>query len=276
MAIISISRAYCSKGKLIAEKVAEQLGYECISSEIILKASDTFNVTEIKLADAMYKGPTFLERITKSKEIYIAYIRAALLNYMKKDNIVYHGVAGHFFLQGISHAIKIRIISDFGSRVSEQMAREKTTEAQARKTLADYDNERRKWSKSIYNIDTTDPTLYDLILNINHISVDDCISMISQTLSFPSFQTNTESKRKLDDMSMAATAKALIINKYYDALVSADNGNLNIVFPKRISNKSIIISDIEKLLKDMADIKHLYIKIEEEITPGSLMYMANR
>jgi len=276
MAIISISRAYCSKGKLIAEKVAERLRYECISSEIILEASDTFNVTEVRLSEAMYKGPSFLEKITKSKETYIACIRAALLNYMKKDNIVYHGVAGHFFLQGISHAIKIRIISDLDSRISEQMAREKTTESQARKTLANYDNERRKWSRSIYNIDTTDPTLYDLILNINHISIDDCINMICHTASFPSFQTTTGSKKTLDDMTMAATAKALIINKYYDALVSAENGNLNIVFPKRVSNKNMIVSDIEKLLKDMADIKNLNIKIEEEITPGSLMYMANR
>lgn len=276
MAIISISRAYCSKGKLIAEKVAERLKYECISSEIILEASDTFNVTEIKLSEAMYKGPSFLEKVTRSKEIYIAYIRAALLNYMKRGNVVYHGVAGHFFLQGISHAIKARIIADFGSRVSELMAREKTTEFQAMKTLVGYDKERRRWSKSIYDIDTTDPSLYDLVLNINHISIDDCVNMICHAAAFSSFQPTPESKKNLNDLSLAATAKALIINKYFDAVVSSDDGHLTVLFPKRVSNRKQAVAGIEKLLKNMSGINKLDIMVEEEVTAGSLMYMANR
>ena len=36
MSIITISRGSYSKGKEIAEKVAEELGFECIAREIIL------------------------------------------------------------------------------------------------------------------------------------------------------------------------------------------------------------------------------------------------
>jgi hypothetical protein len=39
MAIITISRGSYSKGKEVAEKVAEHLGYECLSREVILDAS---------------------------------------------------------------------------------------------------------------------------------------------------------------------------------------------------------------------------------------------
>lgn len=276
MAIISISRAFCSKGRLIAEKVAEQLGYECISSEIILEASDAFNVTGIKLAKAMYEGPSFLERITRSKEKYIAYIRAALLNYVKRNNIVYHGVAGHFFLQRISHAVRIRLITDFGSRVSELMEREKITGSQAKKKLMDDDAEKLKWSRSIYCMDTSDPGLYDLVLNLNQISVDDCVGTICHAASSSSFRATPESEKNLNDMAMAATAKALIIDKYFNAIISADNGHLNISFPKRVSNRNQVVTEIEKLLKNLAGIVTLDIMVEEEVTPGSLMYMANR
>lgn len=276
MAIISISRAYCSNGKLIAEKVAERLGYECISSEIILEASDILNVTDVKLAKAIHDGPSFLERITHGKEKYVAYVRAALLDHIKRDNVVYHGLAGHFFLQDISHAVKIRIVTDFDSRISEQMARENIAEAQARKRLHNDDAERRKWSRYIYGIDTSEPELYDFVLNLNQMSVDDCINMICHSSSFSSFEKTPESEKKLNDMAMAATAEAMLIDKYYDASVIADDGHLNVVFSKRVSNKNMVVADIERLLSTMKGVENINVIVEEEVTSSSLMYMANR
>ena len=43
MGVIKISRGSYSKGKEIAEKLAQYLGYECISREILLETSDHFN-----------------------------------------------------------------------------------------------------------------------------------------------------------------------------------------------------------------------------------------
>ena len=44
MGIITISRGSYNRGKEIAQKLSEKLGYECISREILLKASEDFNV----------------------------------------------------------------------------------------------------------------------------------------------------------------------------------------------------------------------------------------
>ncbi|MBW2573755.1 MAG: cytidylate kinase family protein, partial [Deltaproteobacteria bacterium] len=44
MGVITISRGSYSKGKEIAEKLAEKLDYDCISREILLQASKQFNV----------------------------------------------------------------------------------------------------------------------------------------------------------------------------------------------------------------------------------------
>ena len=49
MAIITISRGSYSKGREVAEKLAERLNYECISREILIEASEHFNTPEIKL-----------------------------------------------------------------------------------------------------------------------------------------------------------------------------------------------------------------------------------
>ncbi|MBW1912541.1 MAG: cytidylate kinase family protein, partial [Deltaproteobacteria bacterium] len=44
MPIITISRGSYSKGKEVAEKVSQKLGYECISRDVLLEASEEFNV----------------------------------------------------------------------------------------------------------------------------------------------------------------------------------------------------------------------------------------
>lgn len=274
MAIISISRPFCSKGKLIAEEVARRLGYECISREILIEASGQFNVPEVQLAKAIHDGPSFFERLTHGKEKYVAIVRAALLNYVKKDKVVYHGLAGHFFLQGISHAIKVRTVADLNVRVQEEMIRENVTETVARKRLQNDDIESERWSQYVYGMDQSDPELYDIILNLNQISIDDCVGAICHAASFSSFATTEESARVLGNLALAATAKAMIVERYPDAITSADDGVINIQIPHTVSNKNAVISEIEKKIGSAEGVRSVAVNVQEEITPRSLMYMS--
>ena len=107
MPIITISRGSYSRGKEVAEGVARRLGYECISRDILLDTSEQFNIPEIKLERAIHDAPSILDRFGGGKERYMALIRAAFLKVMREDNLVYHGLAGHFFLQGVSHVLKV-------------------------------------------------------------------------------------------------------------------------------------------------------------------------
>ena len=50
MGIITISRGSYKSGREIAEKTAQQLGYDCISREVLLKASKDFDIPEVKLS----------------------------------------------------------------------------------------------------------------------------------------------------------------------------------------------------------------------------------
>ena len=73
MAIITISRGSYSRGKEIAEKVAEKLGYECIGRDTLIEASEQFNIPEIKLIRAIQDAPSILERFGYVKEKYFTY-----------------------------------------------------------------------------------------------------------------------------------------------------------------------------------------------------------
>jgi cytidylate kinase len=254
MSIITISRGSYSRGSEVAYKVAEALGYACISRDVLIEASEIFNIPEIKLVRAIHDAPSILERFSHGKERYVAYIRAILLRHVQKDNVVYHGLAGHFFLQGIPHVLKVRINADMEDRIREEMKRENLSDEKARYLLKKDDDERRKWSLTLYGIDTWDLGLYDIVLKIKTLTVDDAVRIILDALKLSSFQTTPESQRVLDDLVLAAQIEALLVNEFPRAKVIAKNGTVDIHIVSNISIAASVAKEREVIhkVKDIA------------------------
>jgi cytidylate kinase len=228
MAIITLSRGSYSGGREVAEKVAQQLGYACISREIVLDASEIFNVPELKLERAVHDAPSLLDRFSCGKERYIAYVQAALLKIFREDHVVYHGLAGHFFVQGIDHALKIRITTDLQDRVNLEMAREGLSAKEALHLLKEDDEQRRRWSLWLYGIDTTASNLYDLVLHLKRLTPDDAVAIICHAARLDRFRTTAASQQALNDLALAAEVRATLIELAPDLDVRAEKGDIQL------------------------------------------------
>lgn len=260
MSIITVSRGSYSQGATVAEKVAEKLGYECIGRDVLLEASQEFNIPEVKLVRAIHDSPSILDRFTYGKEKYIAYIQAALLKHLQKDNVVYHGLAGHFFVMGISHVLKVRIIADVEDRVRREMERGGISRKEAVRILKHDDEERRKWSMHLYGIDTWDSSLYDLVIHIGRISVDDAVQIIAYTLHLPQFQTTPESQKALANLALAAELRAVLVNRKPDVEVMAQEGIVYILTKVGESQDAALIRDLERIAKGVAGVKEVKLQ----------------
>jgi cytidylate kinase len=262
MAIITISRGSYSKGKEIAERLAKRLGYECISREILIDASKEFNIPEVKLIRALHDAPSVLDRFTYGKERYIAYIKCALLDRVKKDNVVYHGLAGHFFLQGIPNVIKVRIISNIEDRVKEEMKRENISEEEARKILEKDDYERRKWSLTLYGIDTADPRLYDMVFHVDTLKVDDIVDILEDVAKRPCFQTTDKAKKILHDRALAARIEAYLVDKFPSVRANCRDGVAYIGIKCVPIEKEKIIEEVRQIISRYEELKDIEVEIE--------------
>ena len=261
MAIITISRGSYSRGKQIAENVAERLGYECIDRETLIEASEQFNIPETKLVRAIHDAPSILDDFSHGKEKYIAYIQAALVRHVLKDNIVYHGLAGQFLLKGISHVLNVRIISDINDRVALEMEREKISKKEALRILQKDDEQRIKWSKHLYGIDTRDPGLYDIVLHIKKVTVDDAVDIICHTAQLEHFKMTTQSQKAINDLFLVCETRAALVNMKPDVEVHADNGTVFIKTTAHFSQEKHIISDIEKVAKSIPGVSEVRIEV---------------
>jgi cytidylate kinase len=255
MAIITISRGSYSRGKEVAEKVAARLRYECISRDLLLEVSEQFQIPEIKLVRAIHDAPSILERFTNGKERYVSYIRAALLKRVQKDNVVYHGLAGHFFVQDIPHVLKVRIIADLEDRVAEEMKREGISAEEARTSLEKDDEQRYRWSHHLYGIDTRDPSLYDLVIHIKTLTTDDAADLIICALQTPRFKTTARSQKVLDDLTLAARIQAALVEEFPSVKVNAQDGEVFIEIKGLAGEEDEVIPRLQRLANNVAGIE---------------------
>jgi len=269
MSIIMISRGSFSRGREVAENVAQKLGYECIARDVLLEASKEFNVDELKLDHALRDAPSFFSRLSYGKERYVAYIRAALLEHLKRDNVVYCGLAGQFFVRDVSHALKVRIISDVEKRVRLVMERDGISERAAISLIKRIDKERKEWSEQVYGVDNTDPSLYDMVLQIQKLTVDGAVDIICRAARLQHLQATDESRRMLEDAALAAAVKAILVEAHPDAEVASQDGVVYISAKTTETEELRMEEEVRKLARNIPGVKDIKIQLHSFIPFGT-------
>jgi cytidylate kinase len=260
MAIITISRGSYSKGKEVAEKVAQKLGYQCYAREVILEASKEFNIPEIKLVNAVHDAPSILEKFSYGKEKFITYFRAALLKFLRQDNVVYHGLAGHFYVKGVSHVLKVRIIADMKDRIQIVMDREKISHESAVALIKKDDLERRKWSQHLYGIDTSEPILYDLVISVRKMSVDDAVDVICHTAGLETFKMTVESQKEMEDLVLASEVETTLLELTPEIQVFVHDGVVTLAASAQIMKDPYLVREMERIAARIPGVKDINIK----------------
>jgi cytidylate kinase len=262
MAIITISRGSYSHGKEVADKIAYELGYPCITRYLLLETSERFNIPEIRLTKALEDVPSILERIAGEREQYLAYIEATLLKHAQKDNMVYHGLAAHFILRPIRHALHVRITADIEHRAQLVMEREKVSHEEALRLLTKIDHARKQWGLVLYGIDLWDSSNYDLVINVDKITVDNAVDTICHAAGSDQFKTTPESQAALDELALAATMKAKLLPILSEPAVMASKGSVLVKGRTNVYVEDRAIEEIREIANTIPGVAHLKIDLD--------------
>ena len=261
MSIIIVSRGSYSRGKEIAEKLAERLGHDCISRDTLFNNLEELDSRDAKLVRSIEDIPSIFSRFQSGKETYIAYIQSTLLQKLRKDNVVYEGFVGHVFLKDIPNILKIRIISDYDDRANIVSERDKITKDQALKFIKKIDDQRKKWSQYLYGIDPSDPNQYDLVINVKQIPVETIVDTLVQISGLEQFQLTNEAKKKMDNLAMAAQVRNTLLRTQSDLKVSAEEGKIFIYTETSNNSKSDLISEMKQLFKTVPDLRQINLDL---------------
>jgi cytidylate kinase len=172
MSTITISRDYGSDGDVIAQQVAQTLGYHLVDLKFIGTILAQYGYVEF---DKEYRNlPTFWERFD-AERIEHRDIMANMLNQViqavaKHGNVVILGRSGFEVLRGYADVFHVRVQAPFSVRVGRVMEQQNLTFEDAEQMVKSKDKVRLAFVEEFYNVPWGSIQAFDLIVNTEKVS----------------------------------------------------------------------------------------------------------
>jgi cytidylate kinase len=274
MPIITVSRGTLSGGEAFANLLSTKTGYPVIGLEVIKDAAARYGISESAISKQLSQGPRVIERLAGDKRrIYLIALQSALAERALQGDFIYHGLAGHFLLQHIPKVFKIRLVAPLAYRAKSVMEKKGLSETDAIKYIEKVDEKRRQWTRFLYDVDWTDPMLYDVVINLEQIHLDSACGMILSALGQPEFRDTPEKQKAIQDFALSSQVKARLAlderTRGVETMVEAKEGK---VFVKgRVFTTSALVATgtqstkacIHEVAKGIPGVKELGIEITE-------------
>jgi len=182
-AVITISRQLGSGGRLVAQKLAERLGWGLWDKELvdaiaesaevsrrIVEQFDERTVSEIELFVRSVAGETDVGGF-----IYRRQLARAVASIARHGNAVILGRGANFLLKG---ALNVRTVASEEVRVKNLMTFEGLTREEALEQMRRSDRERAAFVWQTFGKDLHDPLAYDLTITMDRFSIDGAVEII--------------------------------------------------------------------------------------------------
>jgi cytidylate kinase len=232
MAIVTITHETGSGGPEIGIELAKRLGWRYVDRDMLSEAAHRYGVGEDKLTELDEKKPSLFERFDVETRQYITVIQSAVLDIAEKDNVVINSRGGQVLLRGISHALRVFVIAPFElrvKRVMKKMAGQAQEGVDVRTTVEmvrHSDQEKHGRIRYLYNVDWSDPALYDLVLNTEKLSVEAGVEVLAGLVR--TLVTTEESRQQVRDRALASRVRAALAahsdTRKYRLTVDSDRG----------------------------------------------------
>ncbi len=284
MQIICVSRGTFSGGKDLAERLASKLGYQCLSREEVTDAASEAGIPVGKLEMTVARRRPLDERLAIEKERFAAFVSAAICQRALDQSLVYHGRTGHLVMPGVTDILRVRAILDPEQRISSVMQRLNLSREKARKYNEQVDEDRRRWVRTLYNVDWQDPRHYDIVVNLSHVAVANAASALVGMAQLPEFNITPATKRTIEDLLLASECRLAIgadpRTRGLSVRVRAERGRVSITYLPRQEQTARSIPDVvqqvggvKEILCTMASTNLLWIQERYDPTSESLSYI---
>ncbi len=234
MAIVTISHEMGAGGPDIGQQVAERLGYKYVDHELISETAHRYGLLEEKLEHLDETKPSLFERFDAETRRYITAMQTALYEFAERDRVVLMGRGGQWLLRGIPHVLRVRVMAPFEIRVKRLATKlsgpmgEQPSQRTVTEMVRRDDTEKAGRMRYLYEVDVADPTMYELMINTEKLSVAAAVELITGVARHAELSTTPAGTQIVCDRSLASQVQvALATNpetRKYRITVEARSG----------------------------------------------------
>lgn len=182
---ITVAREPGSGGAPIARAVAKKIGFTLVDEQIVDEIAKSTKKKKDIIRQVDEKSRSRIQDMIYSvlNEEYITdlrYMRAltkVLLTYAAKGHVVILG-RGANFITPFAKGLHVNIVAPYKIRVERAMDFEGLNKTNAKKVIAEVEQERRNFVKQYLSKDPKKSNSYDLTLNTSYFKVDEARDII--------------------------------------------------------------------------------------------------
>jgi len=275
VAIIAIfSGTYCN-GDEIARKTAESLNYQRIETKLLEETSKNFRINKEKLTRSITGPLPVFNRFTREREKNVACLKVVLAGLIQVDNQLLYGYTGHLLPGSIPHVLKVCVIANFDYRVKQVMQAERKSEKEAQRIILSDDKERLQWTQYLFDKLPYDEDLYDIIIPMHDMSVDEAVDIICTQARGKAVQTTPEARSAAEDFMLAAAVNLALVEAGHDVDVTAEHGKVTITINNYVVRLEKYKDELKRIAAGVKGIEDVGTKIGPDFTPPSILPMGD-
>ena len=212
MPLIAMTREMGSLGKDVAAALADRLDKQVVHHEIIDQLASKMRLRKSHVIRFLEGRSGIWERLTTDKtslSIYTADETFALAESGKVA--VIRGWGATHLLRPVGHVVTVRVCAPFEVRVKRMMERLNTDDRTFVENEIRLSEEAHgAITRRHFGINWQDSEHYDLALNTERLTVEECVDEVMALLDDETFQETPESLRRFRDLALAAHVRAAL------------------------------------------------------------------
>jgi cytidylate kinase len=214
VAIITLTRGSLSATYRLADALCKKdPDLTAVSREEIIKYAAKYGIEETGMSDTGYmevQPPQFWDRQASQRRQYLIFFKASLMDFVARDKVIYHGHLAQFQLADIPRILRIRVDASLEFRIKALMSESSYTKVEARKHIFEIDSRRKNWAKFLYNVDFNDTLNYDMVLNMDKMSVGTMADIILRATGSKEYTVDEETKKIIRDVHLKSIVMAYL------------------------------------------------------------------
>jgi cytidylate kinase len=175
---ITLSREPGSGGRVIAETLANELGFDIFHQEMIHQIAESARVQQRLLETLDEKGMNVLEEWISSlvnqrhlwPDQYLKHLMKLVGVVGRHGSAVIVGRGANFMLPP-ERSLRLRVIAPRRTRIENVMRLHEVPRQEAERRIIRAESERRAFVRKYFNADINDPLNYDMVLNTGRLDV---------------------------------------------------------------------------------------------------------
>ncbi len=185
--VVSISREPGSGGRIIAEKLAEQLGFDLFHQEVVHDMAKDANISMRFLEILDERALTTLDNWIASlvdkrflwPDKYLHHLMKVIAAIGRHGASVIVGRGANFILSP-EIRISVRIIAPFEFRCRHVADEFGLSMDEAGRRITKTESTRRSFIRQYFNTSIADPNNYDILINTGAVSMDESVKIVAE------------------------------------------------------------------------------------------------